>query len=331
MSETTSSYPYASARIKALESKLLTKEKLNRMIEAKDYESALHVLQEMGYGQSASGHPSLDALIMYELGAADELLAAISPNDDFTLLMRAQKDYYNLKVLIKLMMLDQNLESIPLVPGNIAVEVLRRALIENNYYELPEPMKEALLYIDRQYAVASDVSVVGVALDRAYAKEVNALVERLGDPLISTYFQSFFDLSNIIAFFRVRLSDYGKESFENAYVKGGRIEKSAFSDAFDLSDDNVFSAIVKGDYTRVLAAAFEDYRKTRDLYMMEKSRDDYLLQMLREKRFDMFGIGPLMGYYLAKQREAAAIRMVMTAKQGGIGTDTVSKRMKELF
>jgi hypothetical protein len=38
-----------------------------------------------------------------------------------------------------------------------------------------------------------------------------------------------------------------------------------------------------------------------------------------------------MGYYVAKQREAAAIRMVMTAKQGGIDADVVTKRLKELY
>ena len=36
MSETNSSYPFASARVKAIDSALITREKLNRVIEAKD-------------------------------------------------------------------------------------------------------------------------------------------------------------------------------------------------------------------------------------------------------------------------------------------------------
>ena len=44
MSETNSSYPFASARIKAMESKLITKEKLARLIEAKDYDAAMRQL-----------------------------------------------------------------------------------------------------------------------------------------------------------------------------------------------------------------------------------------------------------------------------------------------
>jgi len=114
-------------------------------------------------------------------------------------------------------------------------------------------------------------------------------------------------------------------------VKGGRIDKRTLLDAFDVPYDSFISAAAKGDYSSILADAFEDYQKTGSLYMLEKSRDDYLLALLEKHRHDMFGIGPLMGYYVAKQREAAAVRMVMTAKQGGIDADVVTKRLKELF
>jgi V/A-type H+-transporting ATPase subunit C len=81
----------------------------------------------------------------------------------------------------------------------------------------------------------------------------------------------------------------------------------------------------------VLSDAFEDYAKSGSLYMMEKSRDDYLLSLLREQRHERFGIGPLMGYYIAKQREAAAVRLVMTAKLGGVDMDVAARRLKELY
>jgi vacuolar-type H+-ATPase subunit C/Vma6 len=52
---------------------------------------------------------------------------------------------------------------------------------------------------------------------------------------------------------------------------------------------------------------------------------------VKQERHDMFGIAPLMSYFIAKQREAAAVRMVMTAKQGGIDNDVVTERLKELY
>ncbi len=333
MAETNSSYPFASARVKAIENRLITKEKLNRLIESRDYDAAMRQLAEFGYGQSAgaAGSGSFEALISKELSETGALLEALSPSDVFTRIMRAEKDYYNIKVLIKLLMQDKPLDSVALVPGNLAVDTLRRSITENNYYDLPEMTKEALQYIDRQFTVAADASIIGIALDRAYAKEVDALVKKMGNPLVSAYFEAFLDITNIIALMRVRAAGLPRESFERTYVHGGSIDKRTLSDAFDLSDESIPSALAKGAYSTVLSAAFDDYMKTGSLYMMEKSRDDYLLSLLREQRHDMFGIGPLMGYYIAKQREAAAVRLVMTAKLGGIDAEIVARRLKDLL
>jgi len=207
MSETQSSYPFASARVKAIESSLITKEKLGRLIEAKDYETAMRQLNELGYGSSA---PDFEAMIQKELEETDALLLALSPSDVFTRIVRADRDYYNLKVIIKLLMRDQSLDSVVLAPGNISVDTLRRAVLENNYYGLPDEMKCAMSYIDKQFTVSADPSVIGVALDRAYAKEVQSLVESMNDPLVTQYYEAYFDMSNIIALLRVRAADAPK-------------------------------------------------------------------------------------------------------------------------
>ena len=148
---------------------------------------------------------------------------------------------------------------------------------------------------------------------------------------MTEYFVVFFDLSNFIALMRVRKSEYNRESFERVYVKGGTIDKSTFAKAFDAADENVLALALPADYRRMMAPAFSAYLKSGSLYMLEKMRDDYLLALLEKQRDDMFGIGPLMGYYIAKQREAEAVRMAMTAKLGGISTETVTERLKDLY
>jgi V/A-type H+-transporting ATPase subunit C len=331
MSEITGSYPYASARIKALEGRLITKDKISRVIEAKDYDAAMRSLSEIGYGQPAPAGASFEQLISKELSEADALLGAISPSEIFTRIMRTERDFYNLKVLIKLLMQDKPLDSVPLSPGNIPVETLKNALGENSYRDLPDTMTAALHYIDRRFAAAADASIIGLALDRAYAKEVREMLKEMKDPLVTAYFRAFFDLSNFIALMRVRASDYGKETFERVFVKGGEIERSVFSKAFDLADENLLAATLTSEYRRAMAGAFAEYQKTKSLYMLEKARDDYLLALLEKERSDMFGIGPLMGYYIARQREAAAVRLVMTGKLGGISAETVAARMKDLY
>ncbi len=329
MSESTSSYPYASARVMALEGRLISKDKITRVIEAKDYDAAMRTLGEIGYGQPAPAGASFEQLIEKELTEADALLGAISPSEIFTRIMRTGRDFNNLKVLIKLLMQDKPLGSVALSPGNIPVDTLKNAISENDYRDLPDTMTAGLQYIDRTFAAAADASIVGIALDRAYAKEIRGLLKEMKNPLVTEYFQAFFDLTNFIALMRVRASEYGKETFERVFVKGGTIDKSVYAKAFDATNENILTAV--GEYRGAIAEAFADYLKTGSLYMLEKARDDYLLSLIEKMRNDMFGIGPLMGYYIAKQREAEAVRMVMTGKLGGISEETVAERLKALY
>jgi V/A-type H+-transporting ATPase subunit C len=331
MSQLNSSFPFSAASVRAIEGKLITKEKIGRVIEAKDFDAAMRTLAELGYGQPAPAGASFEQLIGKELSDADALLEAVSPVDAFTRIMRSERDFHNLKVLIKLLMQDKSLDSVPLNPGNIPVDTLKRAISENDYRDLPFTMTAALGYIDKRFSVAADASIIGLALDRAYAKEIRGLLAEMKDPLVTEYFQTFFDLSNFIALMRVRASEYGKESYERVFVKGGAIDREVFTKAFDTADENIMAATLPDSYRRVMAGAFTAYQKTGSLYMLEKARDDYMLSLLEKQRNDMFGIGPLMGYYIAKQREAAAVRMVMTAKLGGISAETVTERIKELY
>ena len=331
MSESNSSYPFVVTKVRALEARLITKEKLERIIDAKDFKDAMRVLCELGYGQPAAADATFEQLIQKELMEADKFLESVSPNDLFTSIMRAEKDYLNLKVLVKLQLLNRSLDDIALFPGNIAVDKLKRAIAENNYNELPSPMKAALKFIDKQFLSNADVSVVGIALDRAYAREIVAFSDKLNDPLIGEYLKAYFDLSNILAFMRIKISGNSKEAFANAYLHGGSTSLRKFSEAFDSSDDSVLNAVVKIDYARFMADAIEEYHSTKNLYLLEKLRDDYLFELAKEKRNDIFSLGPLMFYYISKQREAAAVRMVMTAKQGGIEEHIMKKRLRELF
>ncbi len=330
MAENTSSYPYASARVRAMEQKLITRDKLNRVIEATDADMALRVLQELGYGQGASGTMTFEDMIARELDAADAFLVAVSPSDVFVRIMRAEKDFYNFKVLIKMLMLDRSLEEAVLSPGNIPVETIRRALADNNYYDLPATMKDALYYIDKQFAVAPDVSVIGIALDRAYAKEIRDLVREMDNELVTQYFTRYFDMCNFIALLRLRKAGHNKETFERVFLKGGSIKKSAFSDLFEAPNESLFDSLMRRDYT-ALAPAWSEFEKSGQIYLLEKARDDDLMALVKKERHDMFGIAPLMSFYIAKQREAAAVRMVMTGKLGGLSSNVVTERLKELY
>ena len=97
-------YAYASARIRAVENKLIDKSKLDRMIDSSNVQDAIKVLVEAGYGTSTSDIQDIyayESLIEEEMNKVYSLLEEISPSVEVFNFMRLQNDYHNAKVFLK--------------------------------------------------------------------------------------------------------------------------------------------------------------------------------------------------------------------------------------
>lgn len=93
---------YISTRLRSMENHLLTRERMERMLEARTDEDAAKVLSECGY--KGLDKPGMDALSHALSDARAETfseLAAMSPNADIVDVFRIKYDYHNMKALTK--------------------------------------------------------------------------------------------------------------------------------------------------------------------------------------------------------------------------------------
>ena len=67
------------------------------------------------------------------------------------------------------------------------------------------------------------------------------------------------------------------------------------------------------------------------MFAVEKARDDYLLDVIKKDKYDMFSSSRAVGFLLAKEREAAAVRLLMVAMLNNISADEIGKRLKDLY
>ena len=95
-------YPFAVASVRSMENKLLTKQKLLQMAEAKDAEEALRFLQDSDYGKTQIGDVhEFETMIQANLEEAYQAMGKLIPNEVFMDIFRFKNDYHNVKVLIK--------------------------------------------------------------------------------------------------------------------------------------------------------------------------------------------------------------------------------------
>ena len=68
-----------------------------------------------------------------------------------------------------------------------------------------------------------------------------------------------------------------------------------------------------------------------NIAMLEKKRDDYLLSLVNSHRHEVMTTFPIVGYYLARDREAKAVRLILTVKRNKLDDSVITERLRELY
>ncbi len=331
-----SSYAYAVARVRVLEGRLLTKERLARLAEADAPPDALRLLQEFGYGAAAGDIKSpdeYDKLILEELREAYALIERISPDPGLTGLFRLQYDAHNLKVLLKQRLLEDASEEAYLMDvGTVPVDKLKACVLDKRYSILPEPFKAALNALEKSFSSGViDPAAIGRLLDKAVFQEAFRSLNEKPNKFAKAYFAALADFQNVRILLRAKTRNSSKEELAEALLPQGGVPHSRLIAALEMAPEALIKAVSTGPVMRGIQAGLEDYFRTESMAALERRADDYLLDLAKGGKRETLGIGPLIGYLLAREQEAKAVRLVMVAKLNGLDEHVVKERMRELY
>ena len=322
------------ARLRVIEKRLLTPEQAARLVSAQSYEEALRILREAGYGQSLSPQEGaeqsgdeLEQLIAAELADAYATTDELMPEryKDITGLFRMRHDIINLKLLYKLRLLGQPAENVPLDPGGVySEETLKKGVAAGDYSFMPKKIKDRLEKLDVDTYYGADPQAVSVAIDNAYVAHCMAS----GNAFVGKYFRAFSDFDNVLMIIRG-----GSGWLPAGEISEAELEK--MSAAFKAEPAKVTEAIAdvftQSELRKAVRAAYELYLKTGSPSAFEGARDEYLIRMAAESRTDIDSPAPIVGYMLAKEREAAVVRLILTAKRSGVSMNFVKERGLGLY
>lgn len=313
------SFPFAAARVRSKENSLLTKEQLLRMNEAESPEAAMALLAEYGYETGDLAPEEYEKCIQKELDKACAFVEEVTPDKAATDMFFLRFDYHNLKVILKSKYRGVGGAVRNLVNrGTIDPREMLENVHEKRYSAFPKEMKEALADIDRRFSVKPDVSYLSFALDRAYAAQITAMAKKAKNPVVSEYYRTLFDFSNITSVLRLKRAGASRDAYERSMLPGGHIDEYALAKTYDMAEDEALAGLCRGTYARELTAAYENYKSTGSFDMFKKAEDEALIRMASSGRNDMFSAAPVLAYLILKSKEAEAVRMVMVGKLNGM-------------
>lgn len=325
-----SSYAYACARISALENGLLDQKTVKRMADG-SLEDAMRILLDVRYGGIPDA-TAADCERMIENVRRQTALdiRELSPKPELTDLFLFATDIHNLKLLLKARLLEQ--ADIEFLEGGLfSREQLKTAVAEQNYGLLPAQVAEAVYALEDRLKVEVEPQRVSVALDQAYLAYALEAARKSRDAFAIDYFTALCDFDNLITFLRMRAMGAAREDLRGMLLPEGGIRHDALYQAYELSDESLQRILSESHARGALAAGLADMQKTGNIGALERARENYLLSLVSAHKHDIDSVYRIVGYLLARDREAKAVRLIITVKRNGLDDAVIQERLCELY
>ncbi len=322
------SHGFAVGRIAVLAQNLMNRQALERLTSAPSADAVARILVELGWGE-AKDQADIARLADRRVAEACELLKDITPEPDATDCFLLKYDALNLKLLLKSRVL--GIADAELSPcGTLDPERLRRAVLENNYSDLPDALKLAMQEIERRIAVQMDPLFVDVRLDKAMYEMILDRLARVKSEPLHSYFQQKLELTNLMIALRCAKMGRSAAFARELLIEGGALDPDAVA---HLAEDPEQAARLTGrrPYAGVVAESMAAPDLTQALTQLERRADDQLMGLIRPHKNEIGGVLPLVGYLLATERESSVVRLIATAKNARVPQDVLNARLRELY
>lgn len=320
-------YLFLSTRVKCLECSLLTRERMERMLEVRTVEDAAKVLQECGYAEMAHvGQAELDQAIAQQRHKTMEDLSSVAPDPRLIDVFKIKYDYHNVKVILKADAMGVSPERLLVDAGRIPAAALAdgmRTELRGVSYTLRKAVSDARDMLSS----TNDPQLADFILDRAYFAEMFELAKATGSKFLEGYVRISIDAANLRSLVRVLRMGKGPEFLRSVLFEGGNIHTARVLAATGGSLEELYATSALKEAAEAGAAALNGGGLTR----FEKLCDDGVNAYLAGAKYVAFGEAPIIGYLAAKENEFTSVRIILTGRMAGLDADTIRERLREAY
>lgn len=323
-------YLSISTRVRAMEKRLLTHERMEQMIDARTHEDALKILLACGYGEvELLSIPALDAVIAKARSAVFYDLRNAVPNPVLLDVFQLKYDYHNAKVLIKAQAKKVEANHLLLAGGRYTPSLLVDAFGRSDFRELTSAFGQAIVQAQSLLTTTSDPQQVDFLLDRAYFAEMRTAAQALDSDFLLAYVRLNIDAVNLRTV--VRATRMGKSAafLAQVLIPEGNVAVRQLSRAKASDLPTLFRV---GCLAQAAACGAEvALPHGGSLTQFERLCDNALLQFLAQARRIPFGEQPIIGYLHAREAESTAIRIIFAGRLAGLSGDTIRERLRDTY
>lgn len=296
---------------------------------------AVKVLYESNYG----GGIMLDNPYKYAeiLRAEEEKVTAFireaMPDNSGMETLLSPLDYHNAKAYMKAKFADIKDVKVMLSPdGNIAKNVIENAVNDGEMAGIPAPMVDAINVITTANANGEIAPrMIDVTFDKAMYQDALAVAKKHKAKSLIKYWISNIDIVNISTLLRCKRIDADEKFFLENFIDGGSINDYVLSPLLKESYETIADKLRYTDYGELVDIACLEAKDGRAIVKFEAEWDNYLLDIFKTDKADIFTIAPMAGFYIAKKIELKMVRMILTCIKNKANESEIKARLRGFY
>ena len=321
-------YLAISARVRAMETTLLTAERMERLLEARSDEEVSKLLQDCGYPELDAARPeAMDAALSQ---AREELLTDLgdgAPDPRYIDIFKLKYDYHNAKAILKAAAMGTSPDRMLMDMGRIGAAELKTAVESGELDKLPGALPAAVAEAKSVLDTTRDPQLSDIVLDRWMYRDMAQVAEDTGSQFLRGYVETQIDAANLRALIRTLRMGKNADFLAGVLFESGTVEPAAILAAANHPAGGLNEIYGPTRFAQA-AEAGEAALKGGSLTEFEKRCDDAVSDYLAGAQMIPFGEAPLLAYLAAREPEYTNIRILLMGRAAGLSPEVIRSRLR---
>ncbi|MDE1850604.1 MAG: V-type ATPase subunit [Candidatus Micrarchaeota archaeon] len=346
--EAASLYGYSTARVKAMESKMIRKEVMQSIINAKDIPNMLSILVQTDYKRNLEEYGGvniksdmIDFALSKNLGNNVDKLITIAPivNRGIVRAIAGKWDMYNIKLAIEAKEKGASFADISkyvIDYGTYNSTTLKELMNEPNIESMinramiNSPYRKTLAAALETYRKEKSALSAAITIDKLYYEQMGSIIIRLIDMHHESaqVIKADMDMRNLLMLIRAKRHEMKFADFGGTLIEKGSIKVNQLRELYEGAKD--LESMIKEIKVFDLSEELGRYKanKRKELLIFEMGMKNSIFnKSIKLLKHSVLSIGTIIAYAYLKEIEVFTLRIIIKGKTYGLGREELAKMM----
>jgi len=321
-------YVFATARVRALQTQMLTKATFSDMAGAAGFEQVVEILGATEYAaiQTAASFLEVEECLHFHRAVVRNLFAELMLDEPLVRLLQSRDDFANMRLAVRRIVTERPLGQGYSYQGNVSPDLFEEIFEHENYELFPDYLQEAVERAILGYYEGKDIRRIDYAIDAVQSAYELKTAGEFNSIFLLGLYRIQIDLTNIRTILRLKWS---QSEQRNVLIEGGFLNTAELLRALESGYEGLPGLFFATPYYEIVSSGV-NYLTTRNSFLrLEQLCEDHVIGFLKLTNTITPGPQPVIAYLLMKENDIRKIRLILTAKKHSLEPGLLVDRLGE--